>query len=211
MRANYRSNPETHDQACRILEALCEGYVLAMLEEMDSYPDKTFPCCIKCGSFRTRNAPLTPAQAQSITETLEHGHPVSGLQRHALAGILLDHGLEPPPEYEARALAEKNLEPHAMDAAPLGSIQVRSAKQILRNRGGHTIELACYQCAMKRRGGADPGAKVIVCSTSPGTFRGAVLMSQHHSNPDKRGQIDDPVVDARPVGGCGCGGGHAPQ
>jgi len=171
-----------------------------MLEEVDAHPDGEFPCCIKCGGFVTRNAPLTPAQAESIIETIEHGHPVSGLQRHDLAAILTAHGYEAPEPYSDPGSSEA----HGMDSAQIGSIRIGSATEILRNKGGHTVELACYQAAMKRRSGADPAAKVIICCAQPGTFRGLVLMSQQHEKPEKRGRIDDPVVDARPQGGCGC-------
>ncbi len=191
MHTSFHVEPMNHGQACQILEALCEGYVLAMMVEFDAYPEGEFPCCIKCGGFRTRDAPLAPVQAESLYETLEHGHPVSGLQRHAIAEILESNGYEVPPLFEA-------------ESSNPSTVRVRSAREILESRGGSTVELASYQCAMKRREGADPGAKVIICCVEPGTFRGAVLMSEHHSNPEKRGRIDDPVVDARPVGGCGC-------
>ncbi len=198
--SNYHGPPMTHEQCCRVLEALCEGYVLAMLAEMDAEPTGTFPCCIKCGGFRTRNAPLTPAQAESIEDTLEHGHPVSGLQRKHLADILEHHGYVAPIEasdafHGADPEATRNYE---------AQIHVRSAGEIADSAGGTTIELACYQCAMKRRG-PDAGAKVVICCTIPGTFRGAVLQSPGHDNPERRGRLDDPVVDARPYGECGCG------
>ncbi len=189
MRTSYSTLPTTHGDACRILEALCEGYVRAMVEEIDAAPPKTYPCCIKCGEFTTRNAPLTPAQAKSLEETIEHGHPVSGLQRMQLGEILEAHGYDYP--------------------AQPGTVRVGSVAEIVRNRGGHSVELACYQCAMKRHSGADPAATVVICCTIPGTYRGVVLMSDQHRDEHKRGRIDDPVVDARPGGSCGCGVPHA--
>lgn len=217
MRSAFNATPESHDHACRMLEALCEGYVLAMLEEFDAFPEGEFPCCIKCGGFRTRNAPLTPCQAESIDETLQHGHPVSGLQRHRLADVLESHGYErnadmtvvDPVDYSRAGAgvpisAWLGVRPGPGQRSRTGTVRVRSARQILRNKGGHTVELACYQCAMKRRTGADPGAKVIICSVVPGTFRGAVLMSDQHKKPERRLRLDDPVVDARPEGDCAC-------
>ena len=192
MRTTNHAEPMSHGLACQVLEALCEGHVRAMMEEFDAYPEGEFPCCIKCGGFRTRSAPLTPVQAASLYETLEHGHPVSGLRRHAIAEILESNGYEAPQPFGTKP------------SNPYG-VKVRSARDIRESQGGSTVELACYQCAMKRREGADPAAKVIICCVEPGTFRGAVLMSEHHGKPEKRGRIDDPVVDARPVGGCGCG------
>lgn len=262
MRTTFETSATSHEHACRLLEAMCEGYVLAMLEEFDAHPEGEFPCCIKCGGFRTRNAPLTPAQAESIVETLEHGHPVSGLQRHHLAEILASHGFDrernadlavaepteratgptydpfdnpcgededcpaqnycaadgqcspvlsgpygrpdPPPSVMRPRGIFQTAQVAGSAAGRHGTVRIRSARQLVRNKGGHTVELACYQAAMKRRTGADPAAKVIICCVVPGTFRGVVLMSDQHQKPEKRGCIDDPVVDARPVGGCGC-------
>lgn len=184
MHTGYRVEPSTHDQACRILEALCEGVVLAMMEEFDSSPEGEYPCCIKCGKFRTVSDPFIPSHEDSIGESAESGKHIPGLHRHALADVPTTTGRQRP--------------------RPGIAIMLRSATEILESRRGSTVELACYQCAMKRRGGADPGAKVIICCVEPGTFRGAVLMSHLHSKPEKRGKIDDPVVDARPIGACGC-------
>lgn len=273
MRSAYTGNPEDHAQACALLEALCEGYVRAMVVEIESEPDGAFPCCIKCGGLRTRNAPLTPAQAQAVQGTLRHGHP-SGTQRELLDEILADHGY-PREQWDANGLEIEDDGPSAMGDSPPGvayqqvqssptrgglyedaltgtkippagaepftktlaqtqlgggiytiagsmpylrrneappsshaTIQVRSAREILAAGCGHTVELACYQCAQKRLH-SDPNARVMILCTEPGTFRGVVACSDYHEKPERRGTIDDPVVDARPVGACGCGGDHA--
>ena len=221
MRIVYEVSPEDHAEACRLLEALAEGHVRAMVEEIDKFPEGQFPCCIKCGGFCTRNAPLLPAQAQAIEFTLEHGHPRES-DRAALDEVLVAHGFgldERPTELETEALELAHLglsrnpipfeecQPAAQGGMPppmpLTTVQIRSATQILASKGGHTLELACYQAAQKRRH-TDPAAAVVVLCTIPGTFRAVVMCSALHEKPERRGGIDDPVVDARPIGSCGC-------
>jgi len=261
------TDQNSHAQSCRVLEALCEGYVQAMLEELDALPEHSFPCCVKCGEMKVRNAPLTPVQVESIDEILASGRVVSGVQRLALRQVLTEHGYPDPdaqpvlngggpvggPEMPSQELseiadyAEKTKEyiadgvsvpdwarakitrarsdigdtkhflqyqsrsrnfagssPGASSVPPM--LRVRSAEEIARSKYGSTIELSCYQAAMKRKGGADPKAKVVICCVDPGTFRGFVLMSEQHKNPEKRNTIDDPVKDARANGICGCEG-----
>jgi hypothetical protein len=225
MRVCFESNPGDHFQACEQLEALAEGFVAAMVEELDAAPEGVFPCCIKCGGFCTRNGPLTPAQAQAIQFTLEHGHP-RATDRSELEGVLSAHGWYMPDDADAASevlevghvgysATTRNQDPFGYEAcaprhqqgrpAPHGdhTITIRSARQILETRGGTTLELAVYQAAQKRRH-ADPGAIVKVLCTAPGTFRAVVLCSELHEKPERRGAIDDPVEDAKPAGSCGC-------
>lgn len=221
MHVTTELNPHDHAQACELLEAICEGVVRSMVAEIDAHPEGTFPCCIKCGKFCTRNAPLTPAQAQAIEFTLQHGHPRAD-DRIELEGVLSEHGYYMPDDMTAPAEDEYEADAPSRNQDSFGyefclpanrrgdpppqhgaTIHFACASQILRRKTGHTLELACYQAAQKRRH-TDPDAKVMVLCSAPGTFRAIVMCSPNHEKPERRGAIDDPVVDARPVGGCGC-------
>ncbi len=223
MRLIYECLPTDHADACKQLEAACEGFVVAMFEEIDRWPEGTFPCCIKCGGFCLRATPITPAEAQAIQVTLAQPD-LEPAARVELEGVMTASGYFMPEleDSEIEALAQpapnprRNQESWAYEACvperfrqtaaplPATTLQVRCAHEILRTKTGTTIELACYQCAQKRRH-ADPGARVKIVCTSPGTFRAVVQCSNQHEKPERRGMIDDPVEDAKPVGSCGCG------
>jgi hypothetical protein len=220
MRVTYECLPTDHADACRQLEAACEGIVVAMFEEIDQWPEGTFPCCIKCGGFCLRSTPITPAEAQAIQITLAQGD-LEVDERADLEGIMTGSGYFMPEDIAVVPAApspnpQRNQESWAYEACvperyrqtaaplPAATVQVRCAREILRTKTGSTIELACYQCAQKRRH-ADPCAKVKIVCTGAGTFRAVVLCSQQHEKPERRGIIDDPVEDAKPQGSCGCG------
>ena len=104
MHVSYDTNPTSREQLCGVLEALAEGFVEAMVAEIDADPDG-FACCVKCSGFSlehdprwpARNAPLTDAQRDALRSTLEHGHPTSHDERQALGTILTDHHVRNPP------------------------------------------------------------------------------------------------------------------
>lgn len=89
------------------------------------------------------------------------------------------------------------------------TLHVRSASEILLAKGGSTIDLACYQCAQKRRD-FDPLARVVLeyavddlGNELPGMCRAMVLNSDQHEKPEKRGQLDDPLIAVK-VQSCSC-------
>lgn len=222
MRVTYECLPTDHADACRQLEAACEGIVVAMFEEINQWPEGQFPCCIKCGGFCLRSTPLTPAEARAIQVELAQGD-LEPAEQAEYEGMLTDSGYFMPEEPQVSAAnPQRNQESWAYDACvperyrqtaaplPAATIQVRCAREILRTKTGTTIELACYQCAQKRRH-ADPCAKVKILCTGAGTFRAVVLCSQQHEKPERRGVIDDPVEDAKPQGSCGCGIQESPE
>lgn len=208
MRVTYDFQPRDHAEACNTLADLCEGVVRAMVEEIDSFPDDTFPCCIKCANFCTRNGPMAPAQRRAIAFHVVDHDEETPWHESAMQGEMLRNDDEPAnPEdpdatYPYGACTPRNCLGHRAPG-PFAELRIRSASQILASGGGTTIELACYQAAQKRRH-ADPLAKVEVLCTEPGTFRAIVRCSHEHEKPERRGAIDDPIVDARPVGSCGC-------
>ncbi len=197
MHGAYSATPVSQEHARRICEALCEGVVLAMMEEFEARPDGEYPCCVKCGGFGVEAGPLCPAACVPLEELFgrfvfsddpyEHQNIVPGYTLHPPKGV---GGMPGPPP-------------------TIHQLRFRSPQHMVRTGGGTTLELACYQCALKRLRKNDPACKVVVFECEPGTFRGAVLHSDQHEDPDKCGTIDDPVVDAVQEGPCACGGeGH---
>ena len=197
MLGSYSANPVSYPHARRICEALAEGAVLAMMAEFEAMPPGYFPCCVKCGGYEIEGSPLCPAACVPLADLFgqfgrfvysddiyEHQNIVPGYTQHPPTSLQRMPG--PPPAFE--------------------TLRFRSPHEILRTGRATTLELACYQCALKRLRGNDPGCKVVVFEVEPGTFRGAVLHSDQHENPERWGTIDDPVTDAVLPGLCGCGG-----
>lgn len=195
MRVTFSSHCTNHEAAIRCIEALCEGVVLAMMEEIAEAPEDSFPCCIKCGGFRTRSSERVPCEHDSLGDLFP-------------GGIDDPHGIAPDSDADAGDVVRRNIAqlrgetPTRRFTYP--RLRIRSAREIRDSGGGNTIELACYQTAQKRLEGADPMARVVIVSTIPGCFRGVCLMSTEHKKPERRGMIDDPIEDARPIGGCQC-------
>jgi hypothetical protein len=195
MRVTFDSRCQSHRSAVRCLEALCEGYVQAMMTEISEAPPETYPCCIKCGGFSTRTSERIPCEYDSLGDVVTEPVPENPDP----------HGIDPGegPDLIRKQIAEK-LGPVRPGRYVYPRLRVRSARAILESGGGNSVELACYQTAQKRLEGADPFARVVIVSTVPGCFRGVCLMSHDHKKPERRGMIDDPVEDARPLGGCQC-------
>lgn len=195
MHGSYAAHPVSHCHARRICEAMCEGAVLAMMEEFAAMPPDHFPCCIKCGGFEIEAGPLCPAACVPLEDLF--GRFVFSDDPYEHQNIVPGYTLHPP----------KTIDGMAGPPARFHTLRFRSPHDIVRTGRGTTLELAAYQCALKRLRGNDPGCKVVVFECDPGTFRGAVLHSDQHENEEKRGKIDDPVTDAVLPGVCGCGGG----
>ncbi len=185
MQGAYSANPVSHAHACRIVEALCEGYVLAMMAEFEAAPKDEYPCCTKCGEFCVQAAALCPPSREPLASSGVLGSQMGHL----------DYTSDEPPRRNT-----------GNPPATSNQVRIRSPRQIVDAGGGTTVELACYQAALKRLRGNDPACRVKIVEDGPGTFRGYVQHSDQHENPDKRGTIDDPVVDANSVEICSCGG-----
>ena len=180
MHASFSATPQSHAHACRITEALCEGFVLAMMAEFDAEPPDTYPCCVRCGGFCVHEGPGCPSTHVPLSELL--GQPEQPLNA-SLCRESGDTGAPPPGTL---------------------ALRVRSPKQIVRSGGGTTLELACYQVALKRLEGVDPGCRVVVVECDPGMFRAVCVNSHAHRDEEKKGIIDDPVVHANSQVACSC-------
>ena len=192
MHGSYAASPVSYEHARRICEAMCEGVVLSMMAEMEARPEDFLPCCIKCGGFSIEGDHLCPPACTPLDELF--GRFQFGGEPYDHQNIVPGYTLHPPKSvFDVR------------EAPPqFHLLRFRSPQHIVRAGSGTTLELACYQCAGKRLRGNDPGARVVVFECEPGTFRGAVLNSMDHEDPEKRGKIDDPVVHATITGPCPC-------
>ena len=203
MQGSYSSTPHSAAHALRILEALCEGYVLAMMAEFEAAPKGEYPCCIRCGGFCVKDGPLCPSSVETMDELMERRRQLlyernpAAVEFATLPPVIM---LSP-----ARSITDMGAAPPSPSA-----IRVRSPRQIVRNGGGTTIELACYNTALKRLRGNDPECRVVVVECDePGTYRGVILHSDLHEKEERRNQWDCPVEDANKNLQCRCGGeGH---
>lgn len=206
MHASFTATPMSHAHACRIIEGLCEGYVQAMMAEFEAAPKGEYPCCTRCGGFCVKAGPMCPSTHEPIVELLGRRRAATVLQqRHDEAE---DAGAHKMHVHQIPILAATRGPMDTGDApSSTVAVRVRSPKGIVAVGGGTTIELSCYHAALKRLRGNDPHCRVVIVECDePGTFRGFVLHSDAHENPDKRGTIDDPVLDANKNAACACGG-----
>ncbi len=186
MRVSYQGRPQSHADACRVLEGIAEGAVRAMKAEIELNPDAQ-PCCIGCGKFVIRNGPMFPAQPQSLQAIMAE----RGIEDEDILREL--HGSSPPSE---------------LRHDPTADVQIRCVRDIALRKGGTTLELACYQAAQRRRRGDDPECVVIVtagdsCGGPGPAFRAAVFNSDEHYMDDKAMTLDCPVERLGP-GDCTC-------
>lgn len=173
--------PKTLDEQCDLLEGACELAVQAHVSEIDAAPEKTIPCCVKCGELRflprphmqgVRNAPLTDAQRAALEHTVAHGHPTP-TELSQIDGVLAAH--------------------------PMG-LRIQGVAELMRRKLGSTVDIAVFQCAQERRRGKDCFVAIDFDD---------VTGNLHAYVKYKDGAIKNPQDDTVPgEHACGCGGKH---
>ncbi len=114
------------EDRCAQLEALCEGWVMALQVEMadeDGKRKEEFPCCVKCAGMCFCPVP-------GMLGVSGEKAPISETQRAALK----------------RARGDNDIN---VSGGPK-SLRIKGAKELARSKNANALELAAYQCATER-------------------------------------------------------------
>ncbi len=189
MHVDYDTNPEDIQDACAVLECLCEGFVRAHSLEISKDPE-AFPCCVKCGEFTCcKDGAFYPDPTGLSTPK---NNPKQGGRNY-----FRNHQGWPGSEIAATARNHVGWPGTEMSVTPNpATVKCQNPATLAETRKGSPVDLAVFQCAQERRRGHD--CYVRIWPDHQGRLHAVV----YYPRDDK---VKDPRDDAVSMNPCACG------